>query len=294
MSRSLRLGAQVTLLAGVALVGATACRGDAASGPKKADDGQLAPIEIDPPVAARGSVPETVETFLERLIPLPSPAIEVTYEVSGPGGLEGTLEVSTRPGGWRREAWVLRVPMPESDDVATQIDGLTIQTPSQIWTAVGEEPGTVTPNQLEGLAQAYLDLDDEARRDVVAALDGWYARLAEAREEAPGERDTIAGQDCLETRVAAQNLCLWEQAGLPLRYAGSEFSLEAKAIDRHAEIADAAFELPPRAREAHEAPLPEAAVIDPKAAVDKLASGDYAPLALLLTPGFRVPTARND
>lgn len=277
----------------------TACKGDAqgdeADPGADADHGD-APIAVDPPVAEVGNAPDTEEAFLRRLVPLPSPAIEVVYDVTGPAGLEGELRLWVRPGGWRREAWTLRVPMPgrEAPDesaVVTKVTGLTIQTPDRIWTAVGDEVGTVTQNRIGDLAEAYLALDPTARVDVISALDGWYARLDAARDDAPGQRKTVAGLDCLQTRVAAQNVCLWESAGLPLTYQGSEFSLRAVKVDRSPELPDDAFELPSRAANAEAVPIPKSLELDPEAAVKKLANGDYAPLALVLTPGFRVPSS---
>ena len=115
------------------------------------------------------------------------------------------------------------------------------------------------------------------------------ALLQRARAEAPGETQTIAGVACMELSLAGRKVCLWEEAGLPLRYEGPSFSLVATKVDRDTAIDDAQFKLPPEARPAREVPLPTWLEIDGKAAMDALVEGDLGPIAVLLTPGFRVP-----
>lgn len=293
-----RPNAPVALALGVLFV--SGCRGDAQSRGEDPGDGKApGAIDVDPPVAESEAAPDTAEGFLHRLIPLPSPQIEVRYAVEGPAGLEGELVLWVKPGGWRHEAWTLRVPMPgggpdDAPPVVTQVRGLSVQTPQEVWTAVGDESGTITPNRIHDLAQAYLALETRERADVIAALDSWYGRLDAARADAPGDTEIVAGLQCLQTRVAAQNVCLWEAAGLPLTYEGSEFSLRATAVDRSPDLPDDAFELPPRAAEAKAVEPPSSMDFEAEAVVKQLADGDYAPLALVLTPGFRVPSASAD
>lgn len=289
------------VLACFAVLGsAPGCKGDAQDAPgaaegSAADEG---PLAVDQPTVEPDlAIPQTVEEFLERLVPLPSPAIVVVYEVTGPGNMQGTLELSTKPGGWRKEAWTLRIPVPGAEGpggsaVVTEVRGTVIQTPREIWTGIADQAGEVMPNPLASLGEAYLELSPTKRNDVLSALEGWYGKLAEARTEAPGERSTIAGEDCLQTRVAAQNVCIWEAAGLPLAYEGAQFSLRAKEIRRPSSLPETTFERPAVAADAVEKPSP--IELDPQAALGELANGDYAPLALVLTPGFRVPNARTD
>jgi len=210
----------------------------------------------------------------------PDNAIELRYTITGPGGLAGEWVVLQKAGGWRSEAWTMK-----SND-ALEVSGRTIATPRTLWTSSGEQPGEQTTIQLGALADAWLALPSERRDAALLHLREWRDELAKSRLEQPGEGETIAGVRCVKMRIAAQNLCLWEEAGVLMRYEGAAFELQVSALDRNPSIPADAFELPARAKDA--TPI-AAEPIDAKALVEGLAEGKVAPIAALLAPGLRLP-----
>ncbi len=238
------------------------------------------------PAAVEAALPTTADGFLRELLPLPAPAV---YEVHGPGGLQGTLELLARPGGQRRENWTLRLARDGKAMVTRR--ATRIFTPARMWAGGEGRPGVVAPLPLADLGRAYEALPPARRRAVVRAVRDWHEELARARREHPGELRTVAGQTCTWTRAAAQTLCMWEEAGLPLRYEGPALSAEAVRIDRAPALtlASDAFELPPAAARAREVPAPERLARIGPDLLDRLEVGDVAALALTLQPGFRPP-----
>lgn len=234
--------------------------------------------------APKRVVPRTREAFLARLSPLPSPELALVYEISGPGGIAGSLEILAREGGYRRQNWNLRVKTEQGELV--DVRGSTIQTPDVVWSGLDGQAGETSPTPLGQLADAYLEADPEARRKIVDGLAQWRLDLEAARKEHPGDVETILDTPCLRTRIAAQSLCLWERTGLPLRYDGAEFRLEATRIDRVPRLDESAFELPPEAQGAKKVAGPE---LDAAALLERLAAGDYGELAILLAPSLRIP-----
>lgn len=231
----------------------------------------------------RPKLPSTEAEFLELLAPVPtaSGALRIRYVMAGPGGLWGELTLTQKSGGWRREDWKLRA----SED-SVEVSGTTIITPTQIWTSVGDEPGELTVNPLGGLAAAWAEREPAEREKAVEGLLAWRAELEKSRAEHPGDSETIQGIRCLRLRIAAQNLCMWEEAGLFLRYQGSAFEIEATTLERDPQIAGDTFELPARAKQAKRV---EAVGGDHRGQVDALIRGDHAPIATLLAPGLRMP-----
>ncbi len=241
------------------------------------------------------SAPESLsaEQFLGELAPLPAPSLLVVYRMEGPSGLRGTLEVMARPGGFRRENWTVQVPTGDAaGSTLAEVRGTTIQTPARAWTALEGTPGRVFDAPLAGLADAYLMLPADRRAAVVDRLREWHDGLRRAREEHPGRLDVVAGQPCLQTRLAGQNLCVWEEAGLPLRYQGAEFSLVATHIDLEPGLSPNAFRLPPEAADAQACPTGERFRLDPMATLQSVAEGELALLAAVLSPGIRLPMGR--
>ena len=266
-----RIGPVLTGLLGLLV----ACRAPDPEPGSTADEG------VEPVATSRG--PATGEAFLEALLPVPGDSLVVVYDVKGEAGLGGSLELMVAKGGLRRENWDLRVTT--GPEKVTNLRGTTVQTPEQIWTSVDDDVGAVTPVFLGSLARAYAESEPSRRKAAFTAIHGWRQALALARQEHPGETRTIAGETCLWQRVAAQTLCIWEEAGVPLRYEGPAMTLEAIRIDREPSLAADAFEVPPGAREVPAGePLPEASGI-----LDALAKGDASSLALVLQPGFRPP-----
>jgi hypothetical protein len=142
---------------------------------------------------------------------------------------------------------------------------------------------------LRALADGYLTLPPAEQARVVASLRAWHADLAKVRAKHPGEVKEILGERCLWLQIAAQHLCLWEEMGIPLRYRGRSFSLQATRIERDLEVSNHTFVFPERARDAREVPVAGSLVLDPVESLHRLAEGDYAPMALVLQPGLRIP-----
>jgi hypothetical protein len=232
--------------------------------------------------------PTTRDGFLQALLPVPGGAVVVVYDVSGPGGMSGSLELIVKAGGLRRENWSLS--LTSADGSPVRLRGTTVQTPDRIWSATEGTSGDVTAVVVGALADAYVKATPEVQRAAFDSILTWRDDLARARAEHPGETRKILGESCLWQRVAAQTLCVWEATGIPLRYEGPAFTVEAVRIDGEPAIADGAFVLPRAAADIHPR-LPAGQGLDPARGLKDLAAGDYTGLALLLQPGFRPPLA---
>ncbi len=257
-------------------LGLLACKPDAPAPESDAGSPPAAP--------APAPMPTSEAELLAELIPLPNgaEAIEIHYAVTGPA-LEGEMTILVGAGGRKRERWELRT---TGANAALRSAGLAIVNHEQIWHGGEGAPGELRPNQLGALARAWAALDAERREAVVTAIREWQAKLAERRAEVPGDRGEVLGVPCLQTRVAAQNLCMWEEVGLFLRYEGSAFTIEATEINRKPSVAADAFALPP---EASGAALVEVAPVDFRAALDKAAAGEFAELFLLVSQTRALP-----
>ncbi len=232
-------------------------------------------VEID-------DLPPTRDAFLAELAPLPEGPVSVTYQVSGPGGMTGTLTVIAAEGARRREQWSLSLPVTGAEAVA--IDGASIQTPDALWTDAAEGSAALQALPLGRLADAYLALDASTRAAVVEHVRGWHDEVSRGREAHPGAVDAVLGQACLRTRNAGQSLCVWEAAGLPLEYRSEVFMMVATEIRRGIELPSGTFDLPTGGQRATGA----VDAFDPAASLKRLADGDLAEVASLLQPGLRV------
>ena len=236
------------------------------------------------PKPAEAPLPTTEAEFLAELMPLPgdAEAIEVSYAVTGPA-LEGEMTILIREGGYKRERWELR-----TTGAATELRsaGLGIVNPEQIWSAPEGQPGELRTNLLGALARAGVGLDEPERAAVAKAVRDWHRLLAERRAEVPGDQAEVLGVACLRTRIAAQNLCMWEEAGLFLRYEGSAFTIEATQINRSPTIPADAFVLPPESRDATRL---ETESVDFDAALAEATKGNFAELFLLVSRTRALP-----
>jgi hypothetical protein len=282
-------------VAGLAVVLVLAgCKPDAPES-SQASEGRSGP--------AAAPLPKTEADFLAELLPLPteSGAIEIRYAVTGPA-LEGELTMLVREGGYKRETWELRT---TGTPTPLRSTGLTVVNPEHIWTKASVDgpapseaapskqspPGQLRSYSLGALARAWAALDSEQRDAVAKAIRDWHGLLDKRRAEVPGDQTRILDVACLQTRVAAQNLCLWEQAGVFLRYEGSAFTIEAEAIDRDPAIPTDAFTLPPEAKSATPTP---AAPVDFGRALEQAAAGDFGELFMLTAQIQALPEMSGD
>lgn len=287
------LARAVSTWAGAAWVGiavlagaAAACDGAGGSDPPLDEAAKVALRErmddvLPPPEPTTVSLPRDREGILRELAPLPSAALLVVYEVEGPGGVTGSLEVLARPGGYRRENWTIHVPLGEEG--SRQLDGATVQTPEGVWIEGSDAP---SPSPLGALAEAWLALPEGPRQAVVEQLRAHRRSLALARAAEGEPTEQVLDVPCHVTRVATIELCLWEAAGLPLRYASDGLRLRAIHIDERANIGEHAFDPPGHPR----VDVPAVVGFDPAAALQRAAEGDMAELAPWLHPGLRLPT----
>jgi hypothetical protein len=245
-----------------------------------------APVPTDAPAPL--VTPSTRAEFLDLVAPVPGAGVTVRYSITGPAGLDGELVVDIASGGLRREMWSMTL-SPGQGLRARRIAGLTIQTADTLWTGVDDTAGETTVAPLGSLADAYMAADEETRRTVARHVQRWRDELSAARASHQGRTATVADQQCLETQIAGQSLCVWEETGLPLRYRSAEFALEAFAIERDVRRADDSFVLPDRAQQAKVVEPPPELTIDAAQAIDQIAAGNMEPLAFVVTPGLRMP-----
>lgn len=236
----------------------------------------------------------TEAEFLAELVPLPdgADAIQVDYTITGPA-LIGTMTTLITAGGQRRDQWEL---LSTLGDTQLRAAGVTIVNAAQIWTANEGHPGEVSDNHLAELARAYMRLEPAARAPVASSIRAWHQLLAEQRKTVSGDRAELLGVSCLQTRVAAQNVCMWEQTGLLLRYEGSAFTIEATQINREAKPAADAFTLPPEAANAERAGSGSGSGEPPKYNYDQIlaeiAAGSYGNVSLLVVGSKSIPSLR--
>jgi hypothetical protein len=150
-------------------------------------------------------------------------------------------------------------------------------------------PGAPTHSHLGALARAYLQLPQDARAPVVESIRAWHRMLAEQRAKDDSATAEVLGVPCLQTRIAAQNVCMWEETGLLLRYEGSAFRLEATHIDRAPKLDPDTFALPPEAKSA--TPITTAEQ-DYAQILQDIAGGSYGSVSALLFAGDALPALR--
>ncbi len=258
------------------LLGSGCDRSEASSAPDPTEPWVLAPgLASATPVGSEAPIPTDATSVLVELAPIPGDAVVIVYDVIGPAGLSGSLEVLAARGGYRRDNWVLTLPLPEGP---REIRGSAVQTPEFVWRAEGETAGTVEPGRMLAVAEAIAALDPVLRGAVIDQVRLWHGELAVARAQDPGEQETIAGVSCVRVRAGGGEVCTWEEAGLPLRYDGATFSIVAAHVEHSAQLGMHAFDIPsdaartPLVAERHE--------VGPQLVA--IAAGDRAALLRLL------------
>jgi hypothetical protein len=275
-----------------------ACKGDE----RPADS---APVSESQRSDSPTPVPTSEAAFLAELAPLPDgvSALQVHYEITQVTGqitgsaLTGEMTITLAAGGNRRDHWELRAGTGAAEpDTGLGTTGLRIVTPDLVWIANEGAPGELTQNHLGALARAYLQLPEDARAPVIESIRAWHRMLAEQRARDDSATAEVLGVTCLQTRIAAQNVCMWEETGLLLRYEGSAFRIEATQIDRAPTLEPDVFTLPP---EAQTVTLIAAAAQDYTQILQDIAGGSYGSVSALLfagdaLPALRVPEAPPD
>jgi hypothetical protein len=261
-----------------------ACKGGDAPGK---DSAASQASEEKPPTA----IPTSEAEFLAELAPLPegAEAIEVRYRITpttGDASLVGEMTTTLGVGGKRREQWELRAGPP---DAQLRTTGLRIVTADRVWIANEGAPGELSANHLGALARAYLQLPEDGRAKIIESIHAWHRMLAEQRERDGDTRSEVLEVSCLQTRIAAQNVCMWEETGLLLRYEGSAFRIEAFSIDRKPQLRPDTFTLPTEAQ----GPVP-AGGAEPnyEQVLRDIAEGSYGSVSALLLAPEALPELR--
>jgi hypothetical protein len=214
------------------------------------------PFEFEP-----ATLPRAIDTaaVLHELAPVPSGALVIVYDIEGPAGIRGTLEILLADGGRRRDNWHVTIPL---EDGAREITGSRVRTPELHWHADGDAVGRVQPSTLAATASAIAALDPIARDRVLDELARWKSELAIARARAGGGE-----------------VCTWEELGVPLRYAGPAFRVVARHIETGATLGPHAFDVPADAIvDAPAPPQPDAPQLS------AILAGDRAAIVRLLRP----------
>jgi hypothetical protein len=246
------------------------------------------PPDLTPVAGAALELPDSEAAFLNALVPLPEGDVRVTYDVTGPIGMHGTLVATARAGGYRHEAWAVEVGMPDEVDggAPRRIEGSRLRTPDVSWTDAVGGAAVVRTQALGDVARAYLELEPGLQSLVAYRIGQWRRDIAQGRKTHPGTTDVVLDQPCLVTHVASHRVCVWEETGLPLTYAGEAFAVRATAIETNLAVDDDLFEVPPGGERAAD----DGARVDPRALVIALAAGDFAEVVALTQPGLGLAT----
>lgn len=234
---------------------------------------------------AEDPAPASEDAFLNELLTMPMAAVRVEYDVSGPGGMHGTLEIIAKRGGFRSERWALQMPTPDGEPLS--LEGETVATPQMRWTTTPDAVPELRPSPLYAIASAYVELDAPDRLKIIEQVRGWYDDLERGRQEYPAEQGSFVGQPCMESKVIGHSICLWEATGLPLQYVSDAFTVTATAIDRSPEIEPSVFALPDRGRRV----VASQAALDVDEALERLRNGDLTDVTQFGQPSLQVVAA---
>jgi len=243
----------------------------------RAFDPHAAAAEITPTEPTRFSVPSTADAFVEQLLPSPAGGVRLVYDVHGPLGLHGSMEMLAWPGNYRHQRWSLR-----NAEGEAPFEGTWVQTPRVQWSRSGNNPPTMVPQPLGAIADAYAALPAEVRALVAYHVGQWHAQVELGREKHPGETATYAGQSCLRNRVASHEVCVWEDPALVLAYRSEAFRVEVRSLEPAPAFDLELFEVPEGAQIPADAPRTG----DPRATALALARGDFAAISSLFRPAL--------
>lgn len=212
-------------------------------------------------------------------------AVRVEYEVSGPGGMHGSLEIVAKRGGYRSERWALQMPTPGGEPML--LEGQAVATPQLRWTTNADAVPELRPSPLNAIALAYVELEAADRLKITEQVRSWYEDLERGRREHPAEQGSFVGQPCMESQVIGHSICLWEATGLPLHYVSDAFTVTATAIDRSPEVDPSLFSPPSEGRRV----VASQAELSPQEALERLRAGDLTEVTQLGQPGIQVVAA---
>jgi len=100
------------------------------------------------PLSASADFPRDADGFVRALLASRYETLRVEYDVTGPAGMTGTLEILQRAGGARRESWSLELPLPGEDDDSPAspllVEGSRVVTTDRVWSCALILPGLIT------------------------------------------------------------------------------------------------------------------------------------------------------
>lgn len=245
-----------------------------------------------PPAAASASpIPAPValglplqEEFLWAAAPLPSSGLHILYDVDGPQGRRGTMEIFARPGGYLFQQWTL-----SAAAGGEALSGTWVLTPEVQWSHSPGQPTLVLPQALGEVARAYAKLPPEVRGKILRTLHTWQEALMSARTRTSDHHaaDERLGVPCHNATLVGLEYCVWEEAGVVLSYRSESFRVEVRQIERDVAVDPSLFEIPEGAQPPADPPSP----IDPHATLEDLAAESYTALARLRRPAFHLSLA---
>lgn len=213
---------------------------------------------------------------MRALVPTIGRGLHIAYDLKGPRGYTGTLDLFARPGGFVHQHWRLSHPD------GSAIEGSWAQTPEFQWTHGSGHPPIAVGRPLGALARAFTALAPEPRRRVMATLRAWHQAVEEDRRERPGPGERHLGRTCRAAEIVGHRYCVWEEAGVVLSFVSETLRLEARSIETDVEVDLARFEVPEGARRSTDAPP----AFDAEAALARMAEGNPAAVARLLRPAI--------
>ena len=244
------------------------------------------PAAEEPPAREPSQVgaepaPATAEAFLRQLLPSIGRDLHVAYDLIGPRGYTGTMDVFVRPGGFTVQQWHLSHPDGDA------IEGAWAQTPDVQWSRGTGQPATVVERPLGAMARAFAQLPVDTQRRITATIRTWHDVVAEDRDRQPGPSEHHLGRRCRAAEVVGQRYCVWEEAGVVLSFRSETLRLQARSIATDMAIEASRFDVPEGATRPTDPP----SSLDTTDALAGLAAGDSAVVARLLRPALPLALA---